>query len=83
VDEALSLIVKEGNRAGEVVWANPRAHYEGARTKRRRKINDAIIEVMLSPVRGRKQWRIGAEQLAEVCRVSREIGSSYNRYCLI
>jgi len=26
VDDALSLIVKEGNRAGEVIRANPRAH---------------------------------------------------------
>ena len=36
VDDALSLIVKEGNRAGEVVGRDPRAHQEGARTKGRR-----------------------------------------------
>ena len=83
VDDALSLIVKEGNRAGEVV-GRVRALIKKAPVRKDAvEINDAILEVIAltrteaanNSVSVRTHWR-------RACRVSREIGSSCNRCCL-
>ncbi len=83
VDDALSLIVKEGNRAGEVVGRIRALIRKAPPRKDAVAINDAILGLLLSPVprpqtmtsRCGRSWR-------RACRISGEIGSSCNRYCL-
>src|SRR6185436_15643522 len=60
VDDALSLIVKEGNRAGEVV-ERVRALVKKAPTRKDAvAIDDAIREV---PCGGSKQWPVSADAI--------------------
>ena len=83
VDDALSLIVREGNRAGEVVGRIRALIKKAPARKDAVAINDAILEIIAltraeaattASRCGRSWWR--------ACRVSRAIGSSCNRYCL-
>jgi signal transduction histidine kinase len=79
-DDALSLIVKEGNRAGEIVERVRALVKKVPARKDTVAIDDAILEVMLSPVR-RPQTiacRCG-RNLRRACRVSKATESNCNK----
>jgi C4-dicarboxylate-specific signal transduction histidine kinase len=79
VDDALSLIVKEGNRAGEVVGRIRALIRKAPPRKDAVEINDAILEVIALT---RTEAANNSVSVRTACRVSREIGSSCNRYYL-
>ena len=80
VDDALSLIVKEGNRAGEVVGQIRALIKKAPARKDAVAINDAILEIVaLTRTRPQTIASRCGRSWRRACRVSREIGSSCNR----
>jgi len=83
VDDALSLIIKEGNRAGEVVGRTRALIKKVPARKDAVAINDAILEVVaLTRAEAANNSVSVRTQLAEGLPRVQEIGSSYNRYYL-
>ena len=83
VSEALASIIKEGNRASEVIGRIRALIKKAPPRKDAVSINDAILEVVaLTRTEAANNDVLVRGSSQKACRLSREIGSSCNRYYL-